>query len=210
MDFCFLLGVIVYGSDQEVAELMRAVRRRNATGMFTWIGSDGWSARTIVSEFQEYQVEGTLSFQPLAHPIEGFQEYFASLTPDTNERNPWFTEYWEDMFQCRFPGALPTPYSVQWEKECTGDESYEASGQFKLEMEGQLQFVSDAVMAFAEAFRLMHEEQCDSEPGMCDEMNPNDGPQLLRYLRKVKFAGISLRKALQKMFCYNFGKKVMK
>ena len=45
-----VIGVIVFGSDQEVAELMKAVKRRNATGQFFWIGSDGWSARALVSD----------------------------------------------------------------------------------------------------------------------------------------------------------------
>ena len=40
----------MFGSDQEVAELMKAVKRMNATGHFNWIGSDGWSARALVSE----------------------------------------------------------------------------------------------------------------------------------------------------------------
>ena len=47
---CPFTGVIVFGSDQEVAELMKAVKRLNATGKFNWIGSDGWSARALVSE----------------------------------------------------------------------------------------------------------------------------------------------------------------
>ena len=47
--FCYT-GVIVFGSDQEVAELMKAVKRRNATGQFFWIGSDGWAARALVYE----------------------------------------------------------------------------------------------------------------------------------------------------------------
>ena len=42
--------MIVFGSDQEVAELMKAVKRKNATGQFSWIGSDGWSARALVSK----------------------------------------------------------------------------------------------------------------------------------------------------------------
>lgn len=42
--------MIVFGSDQEVAELMKAVKRLNATGHFNWIGSDGWSARALVSD----------------------------------------------------------------------------------------------------------------------------------------------------------------
>ena len=45
-----LSGVIIFGSDQEVAELMKAVKRLGATGKFSWIGSDGWSARALVSD----------------------------------------------------------------------------------------------------------------------------------------------------------------
>ena len=50
IDSLHFSGVIVFGSDQEVAELMKAVKRMNATGHFNWIGSDGWSARALVSE----------------------------------------------------------------------------------------------------------------------------------------------------------------
>ena len=84
-------GVIIFGSDQEVAGMMRAVRRMNATGMFSWIGSDGWSARSLVSDGNEPEVEGTLSVQPQANPIRGFEEYFLNLTVQNNKRNPWFT-----------------------------------------------------------------------------------------------------------------------
>ncbi|KAF6209119.1 hypothetical protein GE061_014862 [Apolygus lucorum] len=83
-------GVIIFGSDQEVAEMMRAVRRCNATGIFSWIGSDGWSARDLVSIGNELEVEGTLSVQPQANPVKGFKEYFLNLTVENNKRNPWF------------------------------------------------------------------------------------------------------------------------
>lgn len=43
-----------------------------------------------VSDQKEAQVEGTLSFQPSAHPIKGFEDYFKKLTVFNNERNPWF------------------------------------------------------------------------------------------------------------------------
>lgn len=69
---------------------MRAVRRRNATGVFSWIGSDGWSARGLVSNGNEPEVEGTLSVQPQANPVKGFEEYFLNLTVENNPRNPWF------------------------------------------------------------------------------------------------------------------------
>lgn len=36
------------------------------------------------------QVEGTLSVQPQANPVVGFEEHFLSLTVENNKRNPWF------------------------------------------------------------------------------------------------------------------------
>lgn len=51
-----IAGAIIFGSDQEVREVMRAVRRNNATGVFSWIGSDGWSARNLVSDGNEPEV----------------------------------------------------------------------------------------------------------------------------------------------------------
>lgn len=50
-------GAIIFGSDQEVRQVMRAVRRANATGAFSWIGSDGWSARNLVSD--DYEPEAS-------------------------------------------------------------------------------------------------------------------------------------------------------
>lgn len=83
-------GVIVFGSDQEVSEVMKAVRRLNVTDKFNWIGSDGWSGRSLVHENYEPEVEGTIAFLPRARPVRGFDNYFYSLTPSENKRNPWF------------------------------------------------------------------------------------------------------------------------
>lgn len=107
-------GVIVFGSDQEVALLMRAVGRNNATGQFYWIGSDGWSARSSVFQGNENQVEGTISVQPMSNPVPGFDDYFLSLTPKNNKRNPWFIEYWEQYFQCKWPNSDNTPYNMNF------------------------------------------------------------------------------------------------
>lgn len=111
-----ILGVIVFGSDQEVALLMQAVKRNNATGQFYWIGSDGWSARKLVYDGNEHQVEGTISVQPMASPVPGFYDYFFSLTPHNNIRNPWFIEYWEHTFKCKWPNSDYTPYNLEFKK----------------------------------------------------------------------------------------------
>ncbi|KAM7311515.1 metabotropic glutamate receptor 6 [Ixodes scapularis] len=183
-------GVIVFGSDQEVAGVMRAVRRNNATGHFSWIGSDGWSARAVVFEDHEAQVEGTLSVQPQARKVEGFDDYFLSLTVDNNRRNPWFTEFWEHFFKCKWPGSLVTPYNQDYARRCTGRERLSRSQGY--EPERQLQFVGDAVLAFAYALRDMHRSLCGANyVGLCDRMDPVDGTELLGFLQDVEFTGLS-------------------
>ncbi|KAM7342468.1 mangetout [Cochliomyia hominivorax] len=180
-------GAIIFGSDQEVREVMRAVRRNNATGAFSWIGSDGWSARNLVSDGNEPEVEGTLSVQPQANPVKGFEEYFLNLTVENNQRNPWFVEFWEDHFQCRYPGSSSTPYN-NYNRTCTTTERLSREN---TDFEDQLQFVSDAVMAFAYALRDMHRDLCGGRPSLCDAMKPTKGADLLKYLRKVQFQGLS-------------------
>ncbi|XP_074605223.1 metabotropic glutamate receptor 8-like [Brevipalpus obovatus] len=184
-------GVIVFGSDQEVKALMQAVKRGNLTGKYQWIGSDGWSARALVSDGNEEQVEGTLSIQPMSKPVEGFDEYFTRLDPKRNEtlrRNPWFIEFWEHFFKCKWNGSQVTPYNQQYSKFCTGIENMIENG---YEAERQLQFVSDAVLAFAFALHEMHRDKCNGIPGICSQMKSNDGNELLKYLKNVTFTGLS-------------------
>ncbi|KAI5745297.1 hypothetical protein M8J76_009889 [Diaphorina citri] len=181
-------GVIVFGSDQEVAGVMRAVRRLNATGSFSWVGSDGWSARGLVSDGSEAEVEGTLSLQPQANPVKGFDDYFLNLTVENNRRNPWFVEFWEDHFRCKYPNSSRTPYNSHYSTECT---THEKLSRDTLAFEKQLQFVSDAVMAFSIALDHMHADLCQGKVGLCDAMRPTKGPELLKYLRKVSFQGLS-------------------
>ncbi|KAG7308949.1 hypothetical protein JYU34_006225 [Plutella xylostella] len=181
------IGVIVFGSDQEVAGVMRAVQRADATRTFSWVGSDGWSARALVCDGNEPAVEGTISVQPQANEVKGFREYFLGLNVHNNKRNPWFVEFWEDHFSCRLPGSARTPYNAGLTRACSGDERLSADN---TEFEAQLQFVSDAVMAFAYAIRDMHAAVCGA-PGLCDAMRPASGAELLRYLRRVNFTGLT-------------------
>ena len=59
-------------------------------------------------------------------------------------------EFWEDHFKCRYPGGLATPYNQNYKQTCSGNERLTREN---TKFEAQLQFVSDAVMAFAHAFK---------------------------------------------------------
>lgn len=66
------------------------------------------------------------------------------------EKKSHLSEFWEDHFKCRYPKSLATPYNQNYTRECTGREKLTREN---TQFEAQLQFVSDAVMAFAHAFK---------------------------------------------------------
>ena len=65
--FWFLPGVIVFASDQEVALLMKAVKRSNTQNNFSWIGSDGWSERALVSKGENWYLVYTSWFDNIVY-----------------------------------------------------------------------------------------------------------------------------------------------
>lgn len=66
---------------------------------------------TTSSSTQEVEAvaEGAISVQPLVQTLPGFDQYFSSLQPETNTRNPWFPEYWEAYLGCSPDDSSCTP-----------------------------------------------------------------------------------------------------
>ncbi|CAH2096683.1 unnamed protein product [Euphydryas editha] len=96
-------------------------------------------------------------------------------------------EFWEEQFRCRYAGSPRSRHNALY-PPCTGRERLSAEN---TEFEAQLQFVADAVWAFVFAIRDMHQDLCGGKPGLCEAMRPVSGPTLLRYLRQVRFTGLS-------------------
>lgn len=46
--------------------------------------------------------------------IAEFDEYFTNLTVDNNNRNPWFSEFWQETFNCSLTNKSRT-------KQCSGE-----------------------------------------------------------------------------------------
>lgn len=86
----------------------------------------------------------------------------------------FLSEFWEDHFKCRYPGAARTPYNAHYESMCSGREQLSADN---IEFEAQLQFVTDAVLAFAVAIRCVRastgSRRVLREHAWCDGVNLN-------------------------------------
>ncbi|CAB1335547.1 unnamed protein product [Coregonus sp. 'balchen'] len=175
---CFCEGMTVRG-------LLMAMRRLGVAGEFLLIGSDGWADRDEVVEGYEQEAVGGITVKLQSEEVTSFDDYFLKLRLDTNTRNPWFPEFWQYRFQCRIPGH-PLE-NMNYMKNCSGYESLEDN----YVQDSKMGFVINAIYAMAQGLHDMHSHLCPGHVGLCEAMEPIDGSQLLEFLLRTSFTGVS-------------------
>ncbi|XP_065079892.1 metabotropic glutamate receptor 1-like [Ochlerotatus camptorhynchus] len=179
---CFCEGMTVRG-------LLKAMKKLNMTDRFLLIGSDGWADRPDVVQNYEPQALGSISIRIHSPYVKSFDDYYFSLNPFTNKRNPWFREFWEVKFDCRFPSNDADPVEAKHSNEvkpiCTGKEKL--SDRYK--QEPKMSFVIKAIYTMAYALQALQQDSCGrSVTGICPAMFPFNGTQFFNYLMNVSFS----------------------
>ena len=179
--------VILFAHLHNAEGIFEAILQRQefAKRNITWIGSDSWG--DIVPPRYYKIAHGLLSMIPQVRLSEKFDEHFLSLHPSKNNtRNPWFNEYWEEIFNCSLGGRNDV-------EDCNLDSQLLSRDKAGVQ-DGFVPFVIDAVYAFAHA---SHNMQKDNE-GLCSKMLETQlqgrvikGDLLLHYLHNVSFEGTS-------------------
>ena len=135
--------IVLFGQRSTAEGVLRAFRDSNLPNKNrTWIASDAWTTRVPVD--LRDTVSGMLGVVPDIHSISSFDDYFSSLHPSNYTTNPWFTEYWNSMF----------------------NRSEEESAAIKGNGVG---YVIDAVYAFAHAIHDMINISC-MDDNLCQDI----------------------------------------
>ena len=150
------------------------------THRFFWIASDGWGKQDHLVQGLEEVAQGAITVELTSEHIPAFDRYMASLTPFNNVRNPWFREYWETLFRCQLDQAAAVP--------C--DRQLRLLPEHGFVQESKVQFVIDAVYAYAHALQSLHRDVCPGRSDVCTAMRKFDGGQFYKtYLLNVSFTG---------------------
>ncbi|XP_069988823.1 metabotropic glutamate receptor isoform X1 [Penaeus vannamei] len=175
-------AVVLFTRAEDARGVLAAAHRLNLTSHFHWIASDGWGKQSHLVEGLQDVAEGAITVELTSQPVRGFDEYMASLTPTNNIRNPWFKEYWETFFGCKL-GPPGSDLSCPRNRRITKEAGYQ--------QDPKVQFVMDAVYAFAYALSDLQRSSCPAENHVCDAMNSYDGGAFYReYLLNVSFKGV--------------------
>jgi len=174
--------VIVFVRTEDAVGLLDAATRRNSSSRFVFVASDAWGNRMAPVQNNQLVAQGAITLELQSIPLQKFEDYFLSLNPRSNVRNPWYKEYWEEVHKCSWYK------SKDGRKQCSGNERVHR----KLDkQESKTQFIYDAVYALALALHRMQKDVCGPNPwGVCDDLKTIDGEMLLKeYLLNISFKG---------------------
>lgn len=151
-----------------------------------WIASDLGPTRFHPSTMMPLM--GSLVFHPTTYLLSGiFDSYFTSLNP-LNSRNPWFHEYWEDVFKCSLS------QHGNYETKCDPSVQSLLDPVVKYRQNSKVTFTMDVVFAFVHAVQDMINVHCNGTT-LCAEIIDFSGRikgKLLKdYLFNVSFHGFS-------------------
>lgn len=65
-----------------------------------WIDANGWITDPKLQNLVNY-VGTWLAIRTEQNLVKEFTEHLAKLRPETNDRNPWYREFWEQMENCQ-------------------------------------------------------------------------------------------------------------
>ncbi|XP_040196043.1 metabotropic glutamate receptor 5 isoform X4 [Rana temporaria] len=175
---CFCEGMTVRG-------LLMAMRRQGMVGEFLLLGSDGWADRYDVTDGYQREAAGGITIKLQSPDVKWFDEYYLQLKPETNLRNPWFQEFWQNKFKCRLKGFSQD--NQIYNKTCTTQHSLT----HQYAQDSKMGFVINAIYAMAYGLHTMQVSLCPGYNGLCDAMKPIDGQKLLDCIMKVNFTGVA-------------------
>lgn len=91
--------VVLLLSPTHIGHLMSAVKRLQHVGRSN-IGDFIWMTFDSLEPFQMFpdQAASALVLKTRSGDIPAFENYFSGLDIRKNSRNPWFREYWEQVF----------------------------------------------------------------------------------------------------------------
>ena len=184
--------VVLFVQQATAIGILDAVRRKQeidlefASKHFTWIGSDGWGV-AIPRKFYEI-ARGSLSIVHNSPPSPLFDKYFQSLHPLNYSTNPWFTKYWESVFNCTLGGRHRL-------KDDCNTATQRLSSENGYRQNSYVAFTMNVVYAFAHAKHNMQQDLCSGGPGLCENMSEItlggvtiQREKLFSYLHKVSFS----------------------
>uniref|UniRef100_A0A8C4TFF6 Extracellular calcium-sensing receptor-like n=1 Tax=Erpetoichthys calabaricus TaxID=27687 RepID=A0A8C4TFF6_ERPCA len=120
--------IVAFASEAELLTLVKEVVRQNITGR-QWIASESWSTSSLLATKENFRsFGGTIGIAIRRVQIPGLENFFFQVQPKFDPNNNLLIQFWETLFECRFPeNVTQNNSSLVVSKVCTGLEDIKST-----------------------------------------------------------------------------------
>ncbi|XP_002735016.2 uncharacterized protein LOC100374272 [Saccoglossus kowalevskii] len=171
-------GVVILFTDPEDTRGMINAAFQ-ASQSYQWVLTNGKIQNDTLTNLDNV-AGGFIIISRKTAELSSFDNYFVTLNPDNNVRNPWFQEYWQETFQCNLPN------NAKYLRNCSNTLTLPRPLQ-----NGIGNFVGDvinSVYAIANGIHNLINEKCVGQSeGLCTEFVSATPEEFISAIQSVNF-----------------------
>ena len=187
--FHYYQVVILYTDQEEARNVLLSARQAGLSRYFTWLGSDGLGVNVDDLDDLADVTHGSLVLKQYSEPSLDFEEYFLSLSPETNN-NPWLKPMWSELFDCNWLEPYESSNSFHHDNRISCEQFKHINTSLDYSLESTVPVIIDIVYTFAHALHKLRNKHCPGTTGheltVCVWRH-----DFLRYLKETTFQGLT-------------------
>ncbi|XP_066566352.1 extracellular calcium-sensing receptor-like [Amia ocellicauda] len=186
--------IVVFLVEEQIILFIQEIRRQNIRGK-QWIASECWTTvNGLLNEETYSSFGGTIGIAIRRGEIQGLKEFLLQVHPVTDANNNLVSQFWEDMFSCKFPEKMNNNSSSDPVRSriCTGSEDIKSTQTAYSDVSDLRTSYNVYKAVYALAHSLHYLMSCESGKGpfennSCADITRVQPWQLLHYLKRVNF-----------------------
>lgn len=175
--------VIYFGTDTMIVEFLKA----RSSNSFIFLGSEDWGDRPFILEEGGEATLGSLTMknEVFSPTDESFANYLKSVTPKSNpqSRNPWFSTYWEEVFEC----DLKESFTNKFNRPCDENATFDDDTVDMLMNDQRILHTAEAVRAVTIALKRAKDKFCKAQSLFPCGLYFTNMPGAIQIFRNVSF-----------------------
>ncbi|XP_013398354.2 uncharacterized protein LOC106164867 [Lingula anatina] len=153
----------------------------NTSNEIIWLAADAWGLAGRPVSGLDSVARGAITLDFHSQTLPAFGRYLTSLTPETNKRNIWFEELWEQHFGCYLRD------SSKYSKRCSEDLSLSHSD--VAPFQSHAANVVDGVYVYARSLQNLIKDFCPETPLELCRKARNNLDKVYEYITRLDFEG---------------------
>ncbi|XP_076447686.1 uncharacterized protein LOC143284661 [Babylonia areolata] len=154
--------VVFFGIDTRMADFLRLIESRNEQGRLVFIASEEWGTKNDVLAAGQKAARGSITFKVDNTYIEPAIEdtlrtRLLEKTPREDDVNPWFSEFWQHVFDCNIPGGFNNIFT----RNCDSNTRLSTQQVLTMLSDQRVKHVMNAVGAMASGLAQAGSQFCE-------------------------------------------------